>query len=225
MQVSCLNGVPPVAFGPCDIPDSTLVMGRVSDRRDELFNEERQFVEGASEARYREFSSGRCVAHEALRLRGIADQVIGSENRRPIWPKGTCGSISHTKSLAAAVVSNAAVILSIGIDIEPVTAVSDRVAERILLDPEKDWVSDTASMEWRTTFFSAKEAVYKAASSVTDTFLGFQDVLVEINETTLTFFAKTTDQRMSSVFIEQGRGYFHRVEDHLLSLFVIERAS
>ena len=224
MQVCCLDGVPLVTFDSCGMPDSTLVVGRVSSRRDELFDEEWQLIEGCSESRCQEFSAGRHVAHEALKFYGIINKAIRSENRRPIWPEGVCGSISHTKSLATAIVSNTVATLGVGIDIEPVTSVSQKVAERILLDPEKDRVSDMVSMEWRTAFFSAKEAIYKAVSSVTNECLAFQDVLVEINETTLTFSAKTARQRMSSVFVEQGQGYFHQVEGHWLSIFIIERA-
>ena len=71
--------------------------------------------------RQREFLAGRFCAREALReiapQRADATLAIG-ENRAPIWPDGTVGSITHTGGIAAAAVARTSDARAIGLDVE-----------------------------------------------------------------------------------------------------------
>ena len=91
------------------------------------------------EKRLREFSTGRFCAHKALAALdpGYATiEIPIGENREPLWPQGSIGSITHDRQLALAVVSRDPKCLSLGIDLQPFECLTQRVSERIASEPE-----------------------------------------------------------------------------------------
>lgn len=144
------------------------------------------------EKRNREFAVGRHCAHAALNQLGITADVPADVDRKPIWPNGIAGSISHSHNFAWAAVAKQDSVKSIGIDTEIV--VDDRtirqVAKEITVDAEQRLMSKIHG-DVKTAFtvvFSAKESIYKCLYPLNAQFFGFHDVLlVEATDQTVTF--------------------------------------
>lgn len=223
MHVVCLDGVPTFEISEPLLDGSCLVLSRVGDYSADLKPAESTAMGEVSSVRSLQFSSGRRAAHAALDALQIEDCAIGRIERLPRWPTGVLGSISHSDSLAGAAVGLTDTYLGMGIDLVPISAVSDKVAQRILLGPELTWVRRMGSGDWRTALFSAKESVYKAVNPVVGEYLGFQDVTVNVVPDALEFFASTLERRESSEIVASGHGFIHRVEGHWLTIFVARR--
>lgn len=204
------------------IPDTCLALGHVGDYWLELSADERKLVELASASRRQEFAAGRRVAHAAMRQIGIPTGEILALDRKPVWPDGVVGSISHSRTIATAAVSLRERHKGLGVDVIPVTAVSEKTATRVLSERELRWVHEIGPGEWRTAMFSAKEAIYKAVNPLVGEFLAFNDVEVAVDETELSFEARTNDPRPSSAAVHSGRGYIHRVSGHWLTVFLVD---
>lgn len=128
-----------------------------------------------------EFLAGRICAGLALRAAG-QPIYVGRDGRKPIWPSGIAGSISHTHGRAMAAVS--LTHSAIGLDCE--TIMADALAQKLqaeLISPiEADLRPPSLPFAtFLTLVFSGKEAVYKALSSQLDTVPAFLDAnLVKI---------------------------------------------
>lgn len=111
-----------------------------------------------------EFLAGRLVAAYALRQAGMPE-TVGRAGRRPLWPAGVAGSITHSKDRAIAVVSK--VHSGLGLDCEALVS-DDRamqLAAVIFSEAEARLRPDALPFgTFFTLVFSAKEAVYKALS-------------------------------------------------------------
>ncbi|GGP45087.1 4'-phosphopantetheinyl transferase family protein [Streptomyces melanogenes] len=112
--------------------------------------------------RRRDFLAGRCAARRALAEAGHPAAEILRSGRRPLFPGGFAGSISHSGGLAVAL---AARVPALGCDLElrglPLESA------HIVLGPDErgpvDDAPDRAAAEHRLLCaFSAKEAAYKA---------------------------------------------------------------
>ena len=223
MNLFCLDGIPEIHADPTEIPGMYMVLGRVGDYAQDLNAEELALVQEVKNSSRRDaFSSGRRLAKMALSHLGISLRPILRQERRPIWPEFVVGSISHTEHLAVSAVAKSMHCRGIGVDLEVISAVDERVANRVLDDQERDWIVKQQLPEWRTALFSAKEAIYKATNPITDEFLGFRDVTLTVDEDALSFTAKTTRDFVASPLLERARGYFHRIEGHWLTTFVID---
>ena len=104
-------------------------------------------------------------------------------DRSPRWPPGICGSISHTQGYCCAVAAPRRVLVGIGIDVELVGRVDSQVDALVFTRTETEFL---ASLESRararaaTVIFSAKEAFYKCQRPITQRWLDFTDVTVEL---------------------------------------------
>jgi 4'-phosphopantetheinyl transferase EntD len=147
-----------------------------------LLPAEAQFLGRAVASRREEFAAGRACARRVLRELGIADFALGvAEDRRPVWPIGIAGSITHTKGFAAAVVARSSVLRSVGLDTEKNGSVKPELWPRIC-GPETDWLASLPEGEKRaaaTLIFCIKEAFYKCQYAITGQYLGFDDARVE----------------------------------------------
>lgn len=225
MHVVCLDGVPSFEINEPLLEGTCLVLSRVGEFEAHLEPEEATALGEVSSDRSRQFSSGRRAAHTALQHLSIEDYVVGRTERLPSWPTGVIGSISHSDSLAGAAVGRSETYMGMGIDLVPIAAVSEKVSQRLLLDPELKWVREMGSGDWRTALFSAKESVYKAVNPVVGEYLGFRDVTVSVVPDALEFFAATLETRESSEIVDAGHGFIHRVEGHWLTVFVVRQKS
>lgn len=125
--------------------------------------------------RLSEWKLGRYCAMQACHKLGVElTELQSNDDRSPKWPSGIVGSISHTKGVAIAMVSQKA--KSLGVDIE---GIIDRerlenikdsfmdLEEQSLLRPQKELGA--------TICFSAKEALYKAVRPLCGEYFGFHE--------------------------------------------------
>ena len=135
----------------------------------------------------------------------------------PVWPPGIVGSITHSRSLALAVVGRRRDVAGIGVDLELERRVTDQLARRVLLVCERERLAEP---DWPTMLFAAKEAVYKAVNPLVGEYLEFTDVEVAAS-TDGTYCAAMTRPGESKATVEAGRGWFQRVERHWLCVFLV----
>ncbi|WP_051277833.1 4'-phosphopantetheinyl transferase family protein [Solimonas flava] len=145
---------------------------------------ERAALGTVSSKRLHEFAAGRACARHALRRLGVAPRELPAQaDRRPRWPSGFAGSISHTDGLCAAVVAPERLLRSLGIDLEVIADVSPVVWPELLTAEElRQLARQPLAQRQRLAAltFSAKEAFYKCQYALTRQWLEFHDVVVEI---------------------------------------------
>jgi 4'-phosphopantetheinyl transferase EntD len=138
----------------------------------------------ATPLRAAEFAAGRiCARHAAARF-GVVDCPIGvRDDRRARWPELLTGSITHTDGFCAAAVGERRRFRAIGIDAERIGAVSREDWSQVLLREEVDWLERlprAIHATVATLLFSAKEAFYKCQYEVTQQWLEFGDVALDL---------------------------------------------
>lgn len=145
---------------------------------------EEALIERAVEKRQREFRKARACARELLAEFGVREfPLLSGSQREPLWPEGIVGSVTHTDGLCAVAVGSRLQYAGIGIDVEPEGPLSEGVAKRVCSAAEIALAVDASNLPALTVarlIFSAKEAFYKSQFCVTERFLGFGDVAVEI---------------------------------------------
>jgi 4'-phosphopantetheinyl transferase EntD len=150
-----------------------------------LLDEERAGQERWVPKRISEYAAGRQCAHLALGGLGYPRlPLMAQPDRKPRWPVGCVGSITHCKGFAGAAVARADALRSIGIDAEPVGAVDASLWPRILGVEERDWLALRPGNEkalWATVLFSAKEAFYKCQNPVTGRWLEFHAARITVS--------------------------------------------
>jgi 4'-phosphopantetheinyl transferase EntD len=105
------------------------------------------------------------------------------EGKEPCWPEQLVGSISHSKTMAGAVVAKADRLVSIGMDIETIGGVRPDMWDMLFLPSEQQYLNTFtgAEQDMQTTIlFSGKEAFYKFQYPLTKTFLDFTDVEITL---------------------------------------------
>lgn len=141
------------------------------------------------QSRQRQFIAGRRAAALGLRnldVEGPWRLEIG-EDQEPIWPSGICGSISHSKDWALAVVASNKNAPALGVDLEYTNRLSQKTWQMVLLPSETAWIETNISeseQQWfATLFFSLKECFYKWQFPQTRSWLGFQDAELHLDST------------------------------------------
>jgi 4'-phosphopantetheinyl transferase EntD len=131
----------------------------------ELLPGELKDISTACDARQREFATGRWCARKLLSPMGIRrHEIKRGNNGEAIWPKGTCGSITHTKGACCVVAALQTDFLSVGIDIENASRAISPPAQRMFLNKdESDWINKQHffSQNIPLAIFSIKESIYK----------------------------------------------------------------
>jgi 4'-phosphopantetheinyl transferase EntD len=193
------------------------------DHAGRLFPEEKEAIREASPGRRNEFISGRVCARAAMGKLGYAPMALPRGlQREPIWPHGLVGSITHCRGYRAAAVARSELYQGIGIDAEPHTALPDGIVNRVALPEERRWLDVQADMgvHWDRVVFSAKESVYKAWFPVTRRWLGFEDVVLQINPQAGSFNAVllVSDPVVNGCALSQLSGRF-RVANGLVMTF------
>jgi len=148
------------------------------EEAEELRAEERASVPDAAPRRLREFAAGRHCAREALAGLGYEGVAVPRRSdRRPAWPPGVVGSISHSGAYCAAVVARRSSCGGLGFDAERWGRVTPALWRRIATAPELAWLRGLGADadRWATLLFSAKEAFYKAQYARSERFVGFAD--------------------------------------------------
>lgn len=150
----------------------------------QLFPAERLGQERWVAKRVSQYAAGRQCAHLALSLLGVEPQpLIAQADRRPAWPAGVAGSISHCAGFACAVAVLQAAVRSVGVDAEVAGSVDESLWPRILSGEERQWLDQHppgARRQWATLLFSAKEAFYKCQYPVRGRWLEFHDARIDV---------------------------------------------
>ena len=153
--------------------------------------------------RDREFKVGRFCAQHALKQLSIDATVPVDTDRKPIWPTGIIGSISHSENFAWAATLKQDTFRGIGIDTEIVVDDSTlrQVIDEITAADERDLFSEIHD-DFKTAFtivFSAKESIYKCLYPNNEQFFGFHDVkLIAATDATVTFTQQPSNPNFSS---------------------------
>jgi 4'-phosphopantetheinyl transferase EntD len=130
--------------------------------------------------RRREFAAGRACARQALAALGLPPVALPvASDRSPLWPPGTCGSITHAGEWAAAAAAPLARLAGLGIDLEEPGALEPDLAARLCRPEELASAPPGLPPDlWPRTVFSAKESVYKCIRARVGRFIDFTEVRV-----------------------------------------------
>lgn len=205
---------------------------RINDACTTPFPEELDALAGAVRSRRREFECGRACAHSALRALGADDSaILMASTRAPLWPSGIVGSISHTRTIAAAVACRSTDAAGVGLDIERSDAPLDEQVWRLMMTPaEVAQVADPIASDPRAAvlIFSAKECVYKVVAPLWGVTLNHQDVSIRIEAEHEEFVAsiRAPAAAGSPAVLNGPRtlfGSFAFVDDHVVTGICVER--
>lgn len=155
----------------------------LSDPMELLFNSELAGIAGACAHRRLEFTAGRTCARRALAKLGLAALPIPVGNdRRPQWPAGIVGSISHSRNVCiAAVARKTRELAALGVDVEERNAVTLDLVDDICTPQERTRLNALPSLLQQptlTAIFSAKECLYKAQYELTGAMFGFEVISI-----------------------------------------------
>lgn len=203
------------------LPEGVVASECVPTLRDlQLHPEEEPLAADFGPMRLTQFAAGRRCARAAMKELAGAQAAVGAEGRRPVWPEGLVGSISHTEDYCAAAVASAESVVGLGIDVERARTLKEEVAQRITSADELERLPEVGRLDWATVLFSAKESFYKLQNPISDVFLGFRDVRVELG----------SDGSLELVLLKDvgawpaGRafqGRYHRGDAHVLTAFAL----
>lgn len=204
--------------------------GIEGDAAQRCYDVELELVRDAVPQRQREFSRGRFCAHQAIRRLGESvSPILAKASRKPTWPNGLHGSITHCKGYTAAVVGRVSDYDGIGVDVEenlPLPqGVWDAVAtadERANWLKEEERIDKGSQIAWDRLLFSAKESVYKAWSCLTDEWLDFQDCTVHFERGGNRFSAELKKSLPVGMGSElRWVGQFVWTREHVLTLVTL----
>jgi enterobactin synthetase component D len=168
-------------------PCCTLVSARFEQQQltDEDFINAGISAPNAVRKRQAEYLSARLCARQALMVQtGQEGLPTPQENSRaPAWPTQSCGSMSHSHGISAAIVGDTQRWQSLGLDIEKPLKIerAQRLFSTILTSAEQQYYQslDAHSAAWYLTYvFSFKESLFKALNPLTDVYFTFQDAQV-----------------------------------------------
>lgn len=191
------------------IPASCIVEEAVPQLYDaELFPEERASIAKAVDKRRAEFGTARVCARRALARLGYAPMpLVPNKDRSPVWPGGVVGSITHTRGYCAVVVARNSELVSVGVDAEQDKTLTPDMIEMICTPQERAHLFERDAV----VYFAAKEAFYKCQYPLTQQFLGFQDVELDLDLATGTFAARIIKADIEEPeWLAQLRGSFLR---------------
>lgn len=172
---------------PRRLPDCTLVSACFREQavHPQLFDHYALAMPQGAIKRQAEFLAARLCAGEALRLQTGRAQLPRqqADSRIPLWPAHSCGSLSHSHSICAAIVGQSRSWQSLGLDIEkPLSAQrAQRIATTVLSAKEYTTYEQLDSglrARYVTLVFSLKESLFKALNPLTGSYFGFQDAQV-----------------------------------------------
>lgn len=216
-----MNPPIPAGSGRCALFPPSVALAEADTRTvGALKPEEEKEVRGASPRRQEEFRTGRVAARAALAALGQPDAVLPRVGRRPRWPSGFVGSISHCPGLCVAAAARAADFRAVGVDVEVRRRVGARLHERVCTPAERAWMAAGGhAEETATLLFSAKEATYKCVNALAGARLGFGDVEVAVDLAAGSFVATVSAPVPSELSRLAGR--FAVEEEHLLTGVVV----
>src|SRR4029078_1632441 len=100
----------------------------------------------------------------------------------PTWPRGVVGSLAHDSEIAVAAVALRSEFSSVGIDVEPASALDRGILDLVATKTERTEIQDDLFLG--RVLFTIKEAVYKAVFPLDGKFLDHHDVEVKLADAT-----------------------------------------
>ncbi len=150
-----------------------------------LFPYEEQYNGSVVPQRILEYTAGRLCARRALAEYGVTSYPLYmNSDWRPQWPQHFIGSISHTSGMCGAVVARKSQFRAIGLDMEVVGNVTSDIWPIICSPEEMAWLANRPESQQprcAALIFSAKESFYKCQYDVTQQWLDFDDVTLNIS--------------------------------------------
>lgn len=148
----------------------------------DLWPEEAAAISGAIPKRQTEFAAGRRAARIALAELGFPPTAIPKgADRAPVWPTGISGSISHCAQCCIAVAAHNKEYPTLGVDLEPATALDLDLIPMICTPAEQAWLTSQPDAALTAKLiFCAKESVYKAQYPLTGKVISFHAVTIQI---------------------------------------------
>lgn len=151
----------------------------------DLYPQERDEMTTFGEKRRSEFSAGRLCSKRALAEFGIINFPLQiNDDRRPRWPEGIIGSISHTHVYCAALVGRTTDARAIGFDVERTERIGEELWDVLFTSCEQARLRALPLARraiGATIVFSAKEAFYKCHFAFSPTWLDFTDVEINVS--------------------------------------------
>jgi 4'-phosphopantetheinyl transferase EntD len=183
---------------------------------------EDEAIAHAVERRRIEFSTGRWCAREALKHSGIAPQpILVGPRGAPIWPKGTCGSITHSGNLCAAVAASTDEVEGLGIDVvelREAAATLVSTAAVFALDSEvaaaRSVLAAEADALPLAVLFSAKETAIKAMTESLDRYVEFTEVTIDLEPSSFSAHCVSADLFVMGWWTECGGYVFTAAARH-----------
>lgn len=198
-------------------------VGRVADHRSALSNDEREHIGHAVESRQFAYSTGRYLAKRALAELGVPVESIPTHpSRRPVWPEGIVGSITHSRRYGIAIVCRCPGLAGVGVDLELAGRVTADIAESVMTEAEREACHGDWPPSAYTANFSAKEAVFKAVNPIVGLMVGFREVEIRWLTGERAFTATYVGPNRENAVIDGGRGAVFALDDHVGALFWIE---
>jgi len=198
-----------------------LSAGKIANHVGNLAAEERPAIAKAVEKRRWEFATGRYLARQGMQKIGYTPKSIRRDaERRPMWPRGCIGSITHAADLAVAAVAQREVLGGIGIDLEEADRVTTELYGKLFTDREQS-IYQRADPRWPGLLFSAKEAAYKAVNPLVGKFIGFHEVEIDVDWQRRQFAIRYVGDHEPNSILELGEGHFGFFERYVFSLFII----
>lgn len=183
-------------------------------------------IQRAVVKRRAEFLAGRLCARAAIaHLIGRDETPNFGENRAPIWPSGICGSITHSGSFAAAIVSRCTEWRGLGLDIEGLLDEEQAIqlAAEILTPKERQRLSSQEVAFDVTLIFSLKESLFKALYPLTGKYFYFEHAeLLEWSTDGHARLRLLTDLSSEWCSGRELGGLFDLQDGHILSLVAVQ---
>lgn len=198
-------------------------VGRVADHRSALSNDERQHIGHAVASRQFAYSTGRYLAKRALAELGVPVESIPTHvSRRPVWPKGIVGSITHSRQYGIAIVCRCPGLAGVGVDLELAGRVTGDIAESVMTEAEREARHGDWPPSAYTANFSAKEAVFKAVNPIVGLMVGFREVEIRWLTRERAFAATYIGPNRENAVIDGGRGAVFALDGHVGAIFWID---
>jgi 4'-phosphopantetheinyl transferase EntD len=164
------------------VPDLAIAWAPLEALSGDPHPDEWEDIASATPNRQKEFVAGRQLARALSEQIGLPPAPLRrAEDRAPVWPVDRTGSVSHCDTLCVAAVGKRSAVQSVGVDVETIGRVGQKLWSTLFTEKEADYFSslapDTVALE-TTLFFSAKESFYKCQYPLTQEWVGFQDVEV-----------------------------------------------
>ena len=119
-------------------------------------------------------------------------ELLNGEDRAPRWPAGLVGSITHTRGHVAVALARTERVRGVGLDVEQAEPLRARLWDMICTPEDLAMLQRHPEPErslLAKLVFSAKESAYKAQYALTEQFLGFSAMHIELDLASESFVA------------------------------------